>query len=79
MIPVSVLRTFKITGRVSLVESLFIKASKVASVFYNSAENYVKCISMFRREALLEISRNSLLTGGLHSLQVSAALLKRNS
>ena len=79
MIPVSVPRTFKITERVSLVESLFIKATKETSVFYNSAENSVTCISMFRREALLEISRNSLLTGVLHSLQVAAALLKRNS
>ena len=78
MISVSVPRIFKITERASVVELLFIKVTEGISAFYNSAENSISWISMFRKEALVEISRNSLLTGFLH-LQSTGGNATKNS
>ena len=63
MFPVSVLKIFKIAMRKSVVESLFSKVTCKISAFYNYVENCIKCTDMFQEVALLEISRNSSLTG----------------
>ena len=55
MFSVSVLRISKIAMRVPVVYSRFIKASEKIYVFYNSVENSITCINMFRKVALLEI------------------------
>ena len=55
-------RTFKIAGRGSSVESHFGKVTKNVIPAYNSVENSVTCIGVFQKVALLETSRNSLLT-----------------
>ena len=65
MFSVSVPRTLKIARRASVVESFFNKLlfSKVKgeiSAFYNSVENFIKCIDMSRIVALLEMLGNFL-------------------
>ena len=59
MFSVSVLKIFEITGKASVVESLL---SKVAREISRTFFNFLKCSSMFREEALQEISRNPLST-----------------
>ena len=45
-----------------MIESLFSKITREISVFYNSVENSIRCISMFRKIAVLAILRKFLLT-----------------
>ena len=62
MIPISVLRTFKITGRKNVYEELLFKVIKGISAFCILFHNHITWISVFRKEALLRSSGNSLLT-----------------
>ena len=59
----SVPKNFEITKKASVVESLLSKVAGEISAFYNSVENSNSCIGIFRKVALLEISRNPLFTG----------------
>ena len=63
MVSCKLSENFKICWKASVVESIFSKATEEISVFYNSFENSITQIVIFRKEALLEISRNSLLNG----------------
>ena len=63
MFLVSVPRIFKITGKATVVESLFNKLTEEISAFYNSFENSITCIGMLRKVAILEVSRIPLSTG----------------
>ena len=78
MFPASVLKIFKSAIRTSVVESLFSKVICKISAFYNYVENSITSAGMFQKVALLEISRNSLLTG-VANLESSETLLKTNS
>ena len=65
MFSVSVPRSFKIARRASAMESsfnklLFSKVTGEISAFYNSVENFIKCIGMSRIVALLEMLGNFL-------------------
>ena len=70
MIPISLLRTFKITGRTSIKKSLF-NLIKGISAFYISADNYITWIFILRKEVLLKkfqkFSINPLFTGLSHT------------
>lgn len=59
---VSFKRNFKIAQKLSAVESFFSNLAGKISIFYNPAENSIRCISMFRKVAFLEISRTFFLT-----------------
>ena len=61
MIPLFVPIIFKIAGKASVVESLSGKVAET-SVFWNSVDKSKCAYGMFRKKALLEISRGSLLT-----------------
>ena len=63
MVSCKLSENFKICWEASVVESVFSKATEEISAFYNSFENFIAQIVMFRKEALLEISRNLLLNG----------------
>ena len=68
--PVSVERIFTIAWKAPVVDLFFSKVTGAVSAFHNFCENSVTCNNMFRKVALLEISRNFLLTGvvGLQSI-----------
>ena len=55
MFPVSITRIVKIA---SVVKSLFTKVTEEITAFCSSFENSIKCIGVFRKVALLVISRN---------------------
>ena len=57
-------RIFNVAGRESVVESPFNKVRWEISAFCNSVESSITCIGIFQNIALLEILRDSLLTGG---------------
>ena len=58
----SVPKNFEITKKAPVVESLLSKVAGEISAFYNSVENLNTCIDTFQKVALLDISRNPLLT-----------------
>ena len=62
----------------SVVESLFSSVICEVFAFYNSAENSVTCIGIFREVALLEILRKFLFTG-ISGCQSTGTLLKRTA
>ena len=62
----------------SVVESLFSSVICEVLAFYNSAENSVTCIGIFREVALLEILRKFLFTG-ISGCQSTGTLLKRTA
>lgn len=57
---VNVTRILKIAGNWSVVESSFSKVTGEMLAFYNSVENSIRCIGMFGKWAILEISKKSL-------------------
>ena len=61
-------RYFKSNGTASVLGALF-KEIAGFLILQNSGENSIMCIVMYRKTGLLEISRNSILTGvrGLQS------------
>ena len=61
----SVPKNFEITKKASVVESLLSKVAGEISAVYNSVENLNTCVDTFQKVALLDISRNPLLTGVL--------------
>ena len=75
MFPVSVWRMFKIAMRVSVAESLFMKETCKISTFYKPVKNSIVSFVMFRKVAVLEILKNSLLTRVV-SWQSTGMLLK---
>ena len=73
MFLVSVLRIFKIAGRSSVVEPIFIKVTGKISAFYNCFEKSITCIGMFRKAALQKISSCLLaVVVGLQSASCNA-------
>ena len=73
----SVPRIFEIVGIASLMESVFSKVTGEISTFHDSVENCITLSGMFRKIALLEISRNSLL-GGVAVLQSTSCYASKN-
>ena len=73
MFSASVPRTFEIAGKASVVELLLSKVTGEISAFCNSFKNSNRCIGTFRKVAVVEISRNPLLTGVAHLQSYSQA------
>ena len=70
MFTVSVARVFKIPERATVVESPLNKVTGItSSAFYNSVKNSVTWVGIFRKMAVLQIWRNTLLmrVAGLQS------------
>ena len=65
MFPLSVPTAFIITGMASMIESIFNNVTEEICTFCVSVKNRITCIAMFRKVALPEILRNSLLIGVL--------------
>lgn len=74
MFLMNVTKIFKIFRKLTVVKSFFSKVKGEISAFYNSLENSVRCISMFRKVALLDIFRKFILTivAGLRSIGCDA-------
>ena len=56
MFPVNFARMIKSVGSESMVENFWVIREN--SIFHNSIKISITCIGMFRKEALLEISKN---------------------